>query len=46
MSEFQAEVLRLFIDMVRSRTTNTVEQWNTMLAAERVLERQKEQANG
>jgi hypothetical protein len=42
VSHFQAEALRLFIEMVRNRTTNTIEQWNLMLAAERALEREAE----
>jgi hypothetical protein len=37
----QAE-LRAYIALIRNRTTNTIEQWNLMLAAERALEREAE----
>jgi len=39
--------LLAFIELIRNRTTNTVEEWNLMLQAERALEREgTEQCEG
>ena len=37
--------LLAFIELIRNRTTNTVEEWNLMLQAERALE-DRQDVNG
>lgn len=34
----EVEQLRAYIDLIRSRTCNTIEEWNLMIDAERKIE--------
>jgi len=42
VSEGDVAELIAYISLIRNRTTNTVEEWNLMLQAERALEREAE----